>query len=121
LTGEKGTAMRSNRTPDAFETAPTVVGPIPTPIEDEDTRPQWYTPPRLTVPNRGLQLAPRDRKMLRGLLTYVGTNPAAMRPGAVARACRTVLRHFSGPADLRDAALAFLADEAVRLDAREAS
>jgi hypothetical protein len=113
--------MRSNRTPDAFETAPTMVGPIPTPIDDEDTSPAWYTPPRLTVPNRGLTLAPRDRKMLRGLIAYVGTSPAAQRPGAVARACRTVLKYFDNPSDLRDAALAFLADEAVRLDAKEPS
>ena len=112
--------MRSNRTPDAFESAPTVVACVPTAIEDEDTKPAWYTP-RLTSPNRALALSPRDRKYLRGLITYVGTVPAGNRPGAVARACRNVLKHFSNPVDLHDAVLAFLSDEAVRLDAKEQS
>jgi hypothetical protein len=107
--------MRSNRTPDAFETAPTVVAPnptaVPTPVEEEETKPAWYKPRP-----RALDLSPRDRKHLRDLIAYVGKVPAGQRPGAVARACRNVLNHFCKSTDLREAALAFLQAEAVRLD-----
>jgi hypothetical protein len=105
--------MRSHKIPNEFENAPTEVS-IPTPLEDEDTRPGWFC-----KRNPALALAPRDRMMLRNLISYVGTVPQGQRPGAVARALRQVLRHYANPVDLRESVLAFLQDEAVRLDARD--
>lgn len=104
------------RIADEFETAATVLvvpGSATGPLEDEDTKPGWIRPRRV------LPLSPRDQKHLRDAVAYVGTVAQGQRPGAVARALRNVLRHFANPPDLRESAMAFLADEAVRFDGQD--
>ncbi len=97
-----------------FENAPTDAA-IPAPLEDAPTRPGWFVGRR----NRGLSLAPNDRRLIRQVINYVGSNPNGCRAANVARAMRTILNHYANPADLRETVLAFLQDEAVRLDAAD--
>ncbi len=130
-----------DRIADEFELAPTLYAPparpvlvVPGratgPLEDETTKPLWIrTPPGhpaaraaeddpepTPIPASELPLATSDRAMLTNLIKFVGATKQGHRAGAVARALRTVLKHFCASPEARLAAIEYLGTEAIRLD-----